>query len=233
MHATAAATSNIALVKYWGKRDVALNLPATGSISVTLDRLATRTTVTFDATWQSGVDHFRLGRADDPANSGTRTPTQPAELLESESFVQLSMGFEQRVGNIPPGEEIVCEVTIDQRLVWLPEGAWEWRFPTVVGARYMGPAGRVADAEAVSVSVSEDELATRMSLALDIADWNGPDLRRLLWSADLLSESAISRGSSSVNTPASRSSASLVSVTCCDQRLSFVEVFLCLLRITT
>ena len=47
--ATAIATSNIALVKYWGKRDLTLNLPATGSISVTLDNLTTRTTVTFDA----------------------------------------------------------------------------------------------------------------------------------------------------------------------------------------
>ncbi|MDA1195059.1 MAG: diphosphomevalonate decarboxylase [Planctomycetota bacterium] len=47
-HATAVATSNIALVKYWGKRDEALNLPTTGSISVTLDALTTRTTVAFD-----------------------------------------------------------------------------------------------------------------------------------------------------------------------------------------
>lgn len=46
--ATATARSNIALVKYWGKRDAVLNLPATGSISVTLDRLTTRTTVAFD-----------------------------------------------------------------------------------------------------------------------------------------------------------------------------------------
>lgn len=41
------APSNIALVKYWGKRDVALNIPATGSISVTLDGLSTTTTVDF------------------------------------------------------------------------------------------------------------------------------------------------------------------------------------------
>jgi diphosphomevalonate decarboxylase len=45
---TAVAGTNIALVKYWGKRDVALNLPATGSLSLTLDRLGTRTTVAFD-----------------------------------------------------------------------------------------------------------------------------------------------------------------------------------------
>jgi diphosphomevalonate decarboxylase len=46
---TAVAGTNIALVKYWGKRDVALNLPAAGSLSLTLDELGTRTTVRFDA----------------------------------------------------------------------------------------------------------------------------------------------------------------------------------------
>jgi len=37
---TARAHVNVALVKYWGKRDPDLNLPSTGSISLTLDRLA-------------------------------------------------------------------------------------------------------------------------------------------------------------------------------------------------
>jgi diphosphomevalonate decarboxylase len=46
--ATAVAGTNIALVKYWGKRDEALNLPATGSLSLTLDHLGTRTRVAFD-----------------------------------------------------------------------------------------------------------------------------------------------------------------------------------------
>ena len=46
---TARACANIALVKYWGKRDSALNLPATGSLSLTLAALATQTTVTFDS----------------------------------------------------------------------------------------------------------------------------------------------------------------------------------------
>ncbi len=44
-HATARAHPNIALVKYWGKRDAALNLPATGSLSMTLDVFPTTTTV--------------------------------------------------------------------------------------------------------------------------------------------------------------------------------------------
>lgn len=46
--AVATAHSNIALVKYWGKREGAdpeLNLPAVGSLSMTLERLRTETTV--------------------------------------------------------------------------------------------------------------------------------------------------------------------------------------------
>jgi diphosphomevalonate decarboxylase len=46
---TVRACANIALVKYWGKRDPALNLPAEGSLSLTLAALTTTTTVCFDA----------------------------------------------------------------------------------------------------------------------------------------------------------------------------------------
>ncbi len=46
--ATFDAAPNIALVKYWGMRDVALGLPTNSSLSLTLDRLRTRTTVRFD-----------------------------------------------------------------------------------------------------------------------------------------------------------------------------------------
>ena len=45
--AFARARANIALAKYWGKSDVALNLPAVPSISLTLDGLVTETTVRF------------------------------------------------------------------------------------------------------------------------------------------------------------------------------------------
>jgi diphosphomevalonate decarboxylase len=46
--AAATAQPNIALVKYWGKRNATLNLPAAGSLSITLDALHTRTRVRFD-----------------------------------------------------------------------------------------------------------------------------------------------------------------------------------------
>ncbi|GJQ62704.1 MAG: diphosphomevalonate decarboxylase [Melioribacteraceae bacterium] len=39
------ANANIALVKYWGKREPKLNLPAVGSISATLDNLNTETEI--------------------------------------------------------------------------------------------------------------------------------------------------------------------------------------------
>lgn len=43
---TAVAHANIALVKYWGKRDLEGNRPAAGSLSLTLRGLDTKTTVT-------------------------------------------------------------------------------------------------------------------------------------------------------------------------------------------
>ena len=47
MSATALAHPNIAVVKYWGKRDLPLNLPAVPSLSVTLDTFQTVTEVTW------------------------------------------------------------------------------------------------------------------------------------------------------------------------------------------
>lgn len=46
--ATAEARANIALIKYWGRIDHELNLPVTSSISLTVDKLVTRTTVVAD-----------------------------------------------------------------------------------------------------------------------------------------------------------------------------------------
>jgi diphosphomevalonate decarboxylase len=45
MQATARAHPNIALIKYWGRRDHALNLPVTGSLSMTMGGVHTTTTV--------------------------------------------------------------------------------------------------------------------------------------------------------------------------------------------
>ena len=47
MRAIAKAQPNIALIKYWGKSDAARNLPAVGSLSITLDALWTTMSVEF------------------------------------------------------------------------------------------------------------------------------------------------------------------------------------------
>lgn len=62
--ASAQAQPNIALVKYWGKRHDGLNLPAAGSLSITLEALHTRTEVAFDATLED--DAMSLDGRHDP-----------------------------------------------------------------------------------------------------------------------------------------------------------------------
>lgn len=47
MKATAVAPSNIAFVKYWGKKDEVLRLPENGSVSMCLSNMLTTTTVEF------------------------------------------------------------------------------------------------------------------------------------------------------------------------------------------
>ena len=78
--------------------------------------------------------------------------------------------FTQELGNIPPGTDVVCEIILDQRLRWLEEGAWEWRFPTVVGPRYLGAPGRVPDADGVTVDVADMPLPERCGLSLAVRD---------------------------------------------------------------
>src|SRR5690625_2131594 len=60
MKATAKAHTNIALIKYWGKRNDELILPTNNSLSVTLDGFYTKTTVEFDK--ELTEDRFTLDK---------------------------------------------------------------------------------------------------------------------------------------------------------------------------
>lgn len=53
--ASARAYSNMALIKYWGKRDETLILPANNNLSMTLNRFYTTTTVTFDSVHKKDI----------------------------------------------------------------------------------------------------------------------------------------------------------------------------------
>ena len=86
---TAIAGTNIALVKYWGKRDAALNLPATGSLSLTLAELGTRTTVRFLDAGAGAGDQVTLNGA--PAAEKVRA--RVAAFLDR---VRARAGIDQR-----------------------------------------------------------------------------------------------------------------------------------------
>ncbi len=94
-----------------------------------------------------------------------------AGLLEQDR----SSLFTQEIGNIPPGAEVAAELVIDQRLRWLEEGAWEWRFPTVVAPRYLGAEGRVPDATRVTVDVADAPMRIPAQLSLTIHDASNPE----------------------------------------------------------
>ena len=75
MQASAVAHPNIALIKYWGKRDIERNIPAVGSLSITLDGLTTTTSILFES--ELGEDEFVLGGLTGPLNVPGAQP-QPA-----------------------------------------------------------------------------------------------------------------------------------------------------------
>ena len=96
MKATAVARANIALVKYWGNRDAALNLPASGSLSLTLAGLETRTTVTSGGATEDRllingqlvgpVGLARARRVMDAARALAQRPGEPMLVESNNSF---------------------------------------------------------------------------------------------------------------------------------------------------
>lgn len=83
----ALAHSNIALAKYWGKRDLARNLPDVPSLSMTLAALCTVTSVRFDP--EASADHFVL-------NGSAQLPSASAKVYALLDRVRQRAGIEQR-----------------------------------------------------------------------------------------------------------------------------------------
>jgi diphosphomevalonate decarboxylase len=83
--ATAQAHPNIAFIKYWGNRDNSLRLPVNGSISMNLDGLFTRTTVTFNSSKQDSLtinDHTVIGKGLERVSSILELVRQMANIKE-------------------------------------------------------------------------------------------------------------------------------------------------------
>ena len=99
MQATAIAQPNIALIKYWGKRDLALNLPAVGSISITLDTL--QTTVSIDLDSRLAKDSLVVNGVEDPGRLGRMSACldnvigieRPSAVIETSSNFPIAAGL--------------------------------------------------------------------------------------------------------------------------------------------
>lgn len=105
--ARAVAPSNIALVKYWGKRDGRLNLPAMGSLSVSLRNLETQSQVTFLD--EEGDDEIFLDGQ--PVNaSGVERVGRMLEVLRAKTEVQGRARIESS-SNFPVGAGIASSAS--------------------------------------------------------------------------------------------------------------------------
>ncbi len=95
----AEAQPNIALVKYWGKRDAGRNLPAVGSLSLTLDSLRTRTSVELQPA--QGADRLAVNGRESPRMLARVSACldrllgarRPAATVVSESNFPLAAGL--------------------------------------------------------------------------------------------------------------------------------------------
>ena len=99
MRTKARAQPNIALIKYWGKRDTERNLPAVGSISITLDEL--HTTMDVELLDHSGDDSLRVNGEHAPellprvshCIDRVLGPTRPSARIESECNFPIAAGL--------------------------------------------------------------------------------------------------------------------------------------------
>lgn len=119
MQATAQAQPNIALVKYWGKRDQASNVPAVDSLSITLDSLWTRTSVRFDPTLTT--DRIVIDGAEASASGGARV-SACIDLLRAKADTRCRAEVHSR-NNFPAGAGLASSASAFAALVTASAGA--------------------------------------------------------------------------------------------------------------
>jgi Ca-activated chloride channel family protein len=127
-----------------------LPLPADGAVGAFAFRIGAQTVTGEIARRDEARERFERAVIDG------RTTT----LIEQDR----SSMFTQELANVPPGVEVLVELTIDQPLRWLVSGEWEYRFPTTIAPRYLGEPGRVPDASRIVVDVADGDVPARVQL---------------------------------------------------------------------
>src|SRR5688572_13828024 len=117
--AVARAGANFALVKYWGKADERLNVPAVGSISITLDALFTET----------AVELAPEQRSDEIVLDGKRRDEDLAKLSACVDLLRLAAGSDTSVrvtsrNNFPTGAGLASSASGFAALVRAAEAAF-------------------------------------------------------------------------------------------------------------
>lgn len=148
--ATAFAPSNIALAKYWGKRDEQLNLPITDSLSVSLGDLGTHTTIKlsdqnedtyilngeaanqnslFYVRLHTYLDHFRLADHYFHIETKNTIPTQAGFASSASGFAALAKALNQLFNWQLPNDKLSILARIGSgsacRSIW--PGFVKWR----------------------------------------------------------------------------------------------------------
>jgi diphosphomevalonate decarboxylase len=114
----ARAGANFALIKYWGKADARLNVPAVGSISITLDALFTETEVALDP---------KL-KADELTLNGRRRDEDVAKISACLDLLRNKAGVKTRASvtstnNFPTGAGLASSASGYAALVRAAEAA--------------------------------------------------------------------------------------------------------------
>ena len=121
------AHTNIALIKYWGKRDEALILPASSSLSLTLDAFYTDTSVTLDTAFQKDTFYLNTILQNEKATNKVSRfldlfresagITSPA-LIKSTNFVPTAAGLASSASGMAAlagAANLACNLQLTQR----------------------------------------------------------------------------------------------------------------------
>ena len=133
MKVVAEAQPNIALVKYWGKRDVGRNLPAVGSLSLTLDALTTRMAVEFADSARE--DRLTVGGREAPTLLGRVSACLDRVCGSARPRAQV-----ESTTNFPIGAGLASSASAFAALVTAASGAAGLARPRLALARLAGEA---------------------------------------------------------------------------------------------